>query len=586
MTRDSWLRDQAGAVAVVTAILAVVLIGVAAVAVDLGNAFARKRLVQTQADLAALAGAALLDGTAASAAPARTEVLAYLGSNDVFGGATFDAATMDNDNLADGEIDVIEGFTKVKVTAPPATVDYGLAGVFEKSSLDVQAVAVAGIFSPGAIAPFFIAEGCLVSGGSRLEIKTDPGNVTPTPITPAFFDAPANPNKTWPALTGAPTPFEVLPNTPGQQVTVPGTNLSNLEEVGLVWGETAADRTTIPAGSFTVTPGAKPKDPDLVTFIVPDLAVTMPAAPFDQTRVLFLQVRRAGETMWSAANPEASISVPLPGADIPDECGEKSTGDFGLLDSPRDGVKNLEASQQNIAEGMDHPVYSYPGGTAALDAQGIPAGQTDGAKWNDICVKYTASPVFVLDEPGAVNPNCLEIYTGNKVPALDAGLIEGGTSPDFDGRLDAPASPLCGRTRTVTLNATWLINDDLLSCFIKDNRPLSDVLTPAATDLLDPALIDSPRFLIVPVIHAAYPPANGSYPIVDFRGAMISAEQITSRASSPKPEPDNGVTISNKKIGSMTVTYFELTALPEVVSTTGKVITYIGTGPRVVRLVQ
>ena len=50
-----WRTDD-GIVAVVTAIVAVLLFSVGALAVDLGNTFSRRRAVQTTADLAALAG--------------------------------------------------------------------------------------------------------------------------------------------------------------------------------------------------------------------------------------------------------------------------------------------------------------------------------------------------------------------------------------------------------------------------------------------------------------------------------------------------------------------------------------------------
>ena len=56
-------RDDRGAVALVVAVLALVLFGIGALAVDLGNSFTRRRAVQTTADLAALAGAQSLPNT-------------------------------------------------------------------------------------------------------------------------------------------------------------------------------------------------------------------------------------------------------------------------------------------------------------------------------------------------------------------------------------------------------------------------------------------------------------------------------------------------------------------------------------------
>ena len=584
-------RSDAGAIALVTVAVAVVLIIFAAFAVDLGNAFARKRMVQSQADFAALAGAALLDGTPSSEAVARTEAAEYLFLNEVLGD-DFTAAEMLDGSLVNGEIEVFDDYRKVRVTAPPATVGLGFAGVIGQDELDVQAVAVAGIFTPGALAPFFIAEGCLVEGGSRLEIKTDPGNVEPADFVPNEF----SPQGAIPSLDGAPTPFELLPDEADQEITVPGDSLETITHVGLVWGESAEETLIVTddpdtsENEIVVASGAKKNDPDTVTFVVPKEVVTFESAPFAQSRVVYVQVAAGEDGPWSDFNVEASFTTAVNGVTIPDACGEKSTGDFGLIDSPRSNTKNLTAAQQNVAEGLDHAVVPYPGGSAKLQALGIPSGQTEDAKWNDLCVKYEylATPdALVLDEPNPFGvPNCLNIYTGNKAPVLDAGLIEGGSSPDFDGRLYAPKTEACDRDKKVVLNQPWTINDDLLSCYIKGNSSVNDVLTAGTTDILETSIVDSPRFLIVPVIYAEYPPANGNYPIVDYRGAMISAELPNSTRSNPKPEPDNGLIISNKKVGAMTVTYFNLETLPEVVSSTGNVLDYIGTGPKVIRLLQ
>ena len=57
-------RDEGGAVAIITAMMCVVLFTIAALSVDLGNAFARRTDTQTQADYGALAAARLQTETA------------------------------------------------------------------------------------------------------------------------------------------------------------------------------------------------------------------------------------------------------------------------------------------------------------------------------------------------------------------------------------------------------------------------------------------------------------------------------------------------------------------------------------------
>src|SRR3954447_9308090 len=68
-----------GAIAVMSGLLAIVLIAVGALAVDLGNMWSRRREAQTSADNVALAAAAKLPSVAA----ARSLALTYLQRNKV-----------------------------------------------------------------------------------------------------------------------------------------------------------------------------------------------------------------------------------------------------------------------------------------------------------------------------------------------------------------------------------------------------------------------------------------------------------------------------------------------------------------------
>ena len=55
-----------GAVAVMTALMVLLMLSVGAIAIDLGNAFTRKRDTQSQADFATLAGAGIDGGLPAA----------------------------------------------------------------------------------------------------------------------------------------------------------------------------------------------------------------------------------------------------------------------------------------------------------------------------------------------------------------------------------------------------------------------------------------------------------------------------------------------------------------------------------------
>ena len=100
-------RDQRGAAAIVSVLIAAVLMTFAALAVDLGNGLARKGDTQVQADFAALAGGADLPGTKSAGDPAVKAAADYLTKNapqdDRSSKWTTDPTIMAN-NLVDDDI--------------------------------------------------------------------------------------------------------------------------------------------------------------------------------------------------------------------------------------------------------------------------------------------------------------------------------------------------------------------------------------------------------------------------------------------------------------------------------------------------
>jgi len=162
-------RDDSGLVAIITAVSALVLMAFGAIAVDLGNAWARKRTVQTTADLAALAGASALPE---SIREARKRAIYYLKRNLAQGGTLGPCEVTsgtnpcwdNNDDYQDGEIDFFTSSLNsegrydeptvadneaeaIRVVTPGHRVDFGLAAAVGFSSLDVSAPATASVGS-------------------------------------------------------------------------------------------------------------------------------------------------------------------------------------------------------------------------------------------------------------------------------------------------------------------------------------------------------------------------------------------------------------------------------------------------------
>src|SRR6476620_2962064 len=109
MSRQKRGRDeQSGAVAVTVALMAVMLMIVAALSVDLGNAWARGRVVQKQADVADTAAGSLLPmsppTTGHHPSVIATLAASYLNNNLSQGQATTTSANLLDGNYANGEV--------------------------------------------------------------------------------------------------------------------------------------------------------------------------------------------------------------------------------------------------------------------------------------------------------------------------------------------------------------------------------------------------------------------------------------------------------------------------------------------------
>ena len=179
--------------AVIVALSAVLLFSVAALCVDLGNAYSRKRSLQTQADFAAFAavkGGANLPAATTTPLASQDAVIqaaAYLNRNlpqdDAQGPRTCEAATpptcitaaqLVNGRLADGEVKYghyvgglsgtfVPSKNEITVITPKSLVDYGLAQAMGPGhdSLNLQTKATVAIKSANiSTLPFYAYTGC------------------------------------------------------------------------------------------------------------------------------------------------------------------------------------------------------------------------------------------------------------------------------------------------------------------------------------------------------------------------------------------------------------------------------------------
>ena len=151
---------ERGAVAVVVALSATMIFALCALGVDLGAGFARKRDIQTQADLATLAAAAQLPHNSANDSAIYDAATNYAIENEV-GGQDKDVWDFTDGDTTNGFIE-FDGKNKLRLYAPSSRVEFLMlapaAGL--PDHMNVSAVAAAEIRSPGKALPFFISQTC------------------------------------------------------------------------------------------------------------------------------------------------------------------------------------------------------------------------------------------------------------------------------------------------------------------------------------------------------------------------------------------------------------------------------------------
>ena len=584
-------RDDRGAIAVVFALTCVLLFGLAAVAVDLGNAYQRKREVQSQADVAALAAAAHLpDQAAVLAAVCRSASL-----NTKVGQGALDcssptavahATTTEADPPCPGTVQTsgrpfVYFFpaqtSRVKVCAPQARVSFGIAGALPGigGAIDVTASATVAMGTPGASAemPFYGVGG---SGGCDWgpEQLTDPANGQARDATDLPTDlAQPTPPVFRTVKIDTMTPSQIDSTVTSATVRITGQGLSQVTRVGFYRSTTVTPSVVEPAA----LPSTSDSTGKFVDFAVPANVLANPG-------IWYVRVFEA--TGWSTK------ALPLRIGDITLSCGSLSNaGNFGSVKLPRLDSSPAVWMTNNIIRGPQAPL------SLAVNTQhtAAPWTCTDGTN-GAIASTVTGTPVLKS------RTNCLTTDTGLTANSATAGYLTG--SPQYpQGRLAARStstgvgagSRSCGPGRTSTNRsiAGVSVNNDTLTCFMTNPAtPLSTITSPSYSGgaVLDPAIFSSPRFCYVPIVNTD--PTKGAslnYSITDLRPCFITGEAETSTWNNQVfvngASADNGIVMSSSgaRIQSLGVVFFHRSALPSVGAGLGD---YIGVGNKAVQLVD
>ena len=621
MRRRTATKER-GAVAVVVALCSVLILSLAALSVDLGNAFVRKRDLQSQADFSSLAGGANLPGTKSSSDPVVLAVVKYLNANqpqDDNGVTPVTASDLVDGPLVDpdrslteprernGEI-YFESKSRIRVIAPEARVQFGLAGVIGFNEVDVNAEATVGVFSPGiGMMPAYAVSGC--DWGPQ--VLTDPANGQVTPAVPvlssptdsnvADIDAP-----TAAILNPTPNQVDVNPSTP-VTILLKGHKMNQVTQVGF----------------FKEGDGVNPPPAPL---IIPDSEITHS----DDQRLSFQLPSAAApsitaaEGLWwirvwapiSNSSPTYQWSeVKAPNGDIKTvpfrvgnpylQCvGASNQGNFGTLILARQDTSKSAVNgwmPVNIAAGLQPPLSLHTFDGAVDPTTGfcnpLPPNASSSFSSGDTIYTETGGNAQITDL--LPDTNCVDTDTGLPANSVTSGLITwtgsvtgaNGTTVTT-GRLINPASPGCPTTRSVSLNGTgYNINDDTLTCFFTDTTAtVGDVSNDTYTynggkAVISEEIYKSPRFFWVPVLKVK-PSSGGSnhYAIIDFRPAFLTDQPVTATKAVPQVGPQNGVEISGNDVTQIKVVFLNHKAIEE--PTGGPVMPWMGAGPKLLRLID
>ena len=541
-------RDERGATAVLFALLALVLLGVSALAIDVGEIYAKRSALQSNVDLAVMAAAAELDSDGACNPEVVAAATDYLENNN--NEVPDQVAVELGGTPGDGDGFIRCSDWKVELWAPTAKVDYGLArAVMDEGTadegVDVPAYAAAQIKSPSRNhgLPMYGVAGC--DYGPQT-IRDDSGPAPAIAVPPLTPDSATHNTATFTVNPDS----QSTPSTP-TQVTLTGSNLSGATAVTFTGAGGPPDHHEVTSTSF-------------ISASATTIVVNVPPAVLAIEDVWFVRVLKG--TAYSERASAQRFTVGAPRA----YCAGSLEGNYGTIDLPRSDTSfDLE---WNIIFGPQPELAIHPS----------PAGECSGDAGS---VESKTNPVD--------GTNCLASEPGVKIAAANDGLISG--SGGQRGRLDQNSTSGCSRSgdnsRTPTTIKARYINDDLLSCFIINNARISDLITAGVGTIGEKALsadiFKSPRYFWIPIVQREPSTGKKSWPIVAFRPGFITDQAVFATEQSPGLVSEhNGLVASPSGLRELHVILFDEKALPEFAPSSGGEIDYTGSGTKVIVLVD
>lgn len=611
---------ERGAVAIISALGATALFLTAALAVDMGNAWARRGQLQVQADRAAVFAAQFLPARSADEKTTVAKAAAYyIACHPVAGQRRLDpdiptcpagpddpglgayAATL----LANSWV-TFPNANQVGVRTPPARVDYGFGRVAGAEGTTQQKEAVARVGSPGILSPMALSLDCLLNPvASATPLGLPFGYISTTHRAPA--GATATPVAWSTNRQNKPRALDITPSSVAEGISP----LPTVRVGGRFWPSvTAGDRYWVlfnRAGDLL---------PELAVEVTPDLddypngyaQLTLPAPVAGSAGSWEVKVATGPSVLGQPAgltySQDTAVLEVTPRANLVNQvsCGR-------LLKSPRGGTQDNINFVHNLEEGLDHLLTTHPSlaTVGSIDDEGS--------------LLTAISPLQCTHSSGSVQdtngvragevPNCVVTNMSN---AYEAGFTAGMIGDS--GRLTCTTTRPC--RESFQLNGRQ-INDDEFSDYVTDPGLLTEESFFSASTFLDTELpvvtpesalerdiYDSHRFMWVAVISTAGAVSAvqaGDYPVLTFRPIFITRREGIDLIPDPDgvveslddafrsilqgTEDQGGLIMDGSELSAVRFLTIEPGALPAVPSNySGRISEYLGVGPKVIRLVR
>lgn len=597
------VRDESGAVAIIFALMAVMLLSLAALGTDIGNEVGRKSATQNQADFGAFAAVGKMTQTGHLGDTPSPAVLSAIADSMNANQPQDDKLAcwrtktcVTTSQLTDASLtngDVRYTADGLQVTAPNHYVSFGLARVMGFQGTYVGATATVNIFSPGLrVLPMFAVQGC----DYGLQTLADPANGHDAAVVPTLaYDSDQNSTvlSTLALLDSTNNPINSLPlNSTGNQLQLTASKWTKTTKIGFFRSDNTDPTLVQTQPTFWLMGDSAKKalapysfsSTSTVQLNIPDAVAQTEGVWW--VRVYNEDTKSPDVNTWSTRSEALPIRV---GNAVLQCASGSSDGNFGTLVLPRT-VPSANSSwlPVNIANGLQSPLSLTVHQQYALD---YPKGK---------CTDGVAGAITSPGNSGYLNAgtNCVSTDTGLAANDATQGLITG--SSGYPGLLTTAGTKNgCDRNggssdRTVVISGTgggtFKIDDSVLTCYLTNTTTsLADIASPTYNKgpVLDKSITDDPRFVWVPVLQIQ--PASGTssyYSIVDVRPGFITDEQAVSNAvkGSKTGTSDNGVTVSNNGITQLKVVFFNMDAMPR--DDNGDKIDYLGVGPPLVRLIK